>query len=116
MISEKLKQLVIEALEDIKGQDIVALDVKKQTDITDHMIVASGTTSRQVKALVDSVVVKAKAEDVSIIGVEGMDTAEWVLVDLADVIVHVMLPKVRDFYDLEQLWSFRPNRKEEEQG
>ena len=116
MNSEKLKQLVIEALEDVKGQDIVALDVKKQTDIADHMIVASGTTSRQVKALADSVVVKAKAEDVSIIGVEGMDTAEWVLVDLVDVIVHVMLPKVRDFYDLERLWSLGPNRKEEEQG
>ncbi len=116
MNSEKLKQLVIEALEDVKGQDIVALDVKKQTDIADHMIVASGTTSRQVKALADSVVVKAKAEDVSIIGVEGMDTAEWVLVDLVDVIVHVMLPKVRAFYDLERLWSLGPNRKEEEQG
>lgn len=116
MNSEKLKQLVIEALEDVKGQDIVALDVKKQTDIADHMIVASGTTSRQVRALADSVVVKAKAEDVSIIGVEGLDTAEWVLVDLADVIVHVMLPKVRDFYDLERLWSLGPNRKEEEQG
>jgi len=116
MNSEKLKQLVIEALEDVKGQDIVALDVKKQTDIADHMIVASGTTRRQVKALADSVVVKAKAEDVSIIGVEGMDTAEWVLVDLVDVIVHVMLPKVRDFYDLERLWSLGPNRKEEEQG
>ncbi len=111
MNSEALKELVIEALDDIKGQDIVALDVTKQTDIADHMVVATGNTSRQVKALVDSVLVKVKAEGVQVLGVEGEDSGEWILVDLADVIVHVMLPSIREFYDLERLWSVSPSGK-----
>ncbi|MDA0979707.1 MAG: ribosome silencing factor [Proteobacteria bacterium] len=115
MDSDELKQLVIDALEDIKGQDIVALEVKGQTDIADHMIVASGGTNRQVKALAESVVVKAKAAGVPVLGVEGQDTAEWVLIDLADVIVHVMLPQVREFYELERLWSLGPRKPEENQ-
>ncbi|MBO6558550.1 MAG: ribosome silencing factor [Pseudomonadales bacterium] len=109
MESEALKALVIDALDDIKGQDIVALDVQKQTDIADHMVVASGNTSRQIKALVDNVLQKAKAEGVEVLGVEGEDSGEWILVDLADVIVHVMLPAVREFYDLERLWSVSPS-------
>ena len=116
MDSDTLKTVVIEALDDIKGQEIVALDVRNQTDITDHMVVASGTTSRQVKALVDNVLFKVKGHDVPVLGVEGLETNEWVLIDLADVIVHVMLPKVRDFYELERLWSFRPGRTEKGQG
>ncbi len=112
MDSKELKALVIDALEDIKGNDIVALDVTKQTDIADHMVVASGNTSRQVNALVDSVVVKAKEAGVAVVGVEGKDTGEWVLIDLADVIVHVMLPTVREFYDLERLWSLGPESGE----
>ena len=103
MESEALKALVIDALDDIKGQDIVALDVQNQTDIADHMVVASGNTSRQVKALVDNVLEKVKAEGVEVLGVEGQETGEWILIDLADVIVHVMLPAVREFYDLERL-------------
>ena len=109
MESEALKALVIDALDDIKGQDIVALDVQKQTDIADHMVVASGNTSRQIKALVENVLQKAKAEGVEVLGVEGEDSGEWILVDLADVIVHVMLPAVREFYDLERLWSVSPS-------
>ncbi len=109
MESEALKALVIDALDDIKGQDIVALDVQKQTDIADHMVVASGNTSRQIKALVDNVLQKAKAEGVQVLGVEGEESGEWILVDLADVIVHVMLPAVREFYDLERLWSVSPS-------
>jgi ribosome-associated protein len=116
MDSEQIKQLVIDALEDIKGQDIVSLDVRDKTDIADHMVVASGSTARQVKALVDSVVVKAKAAGIAVLSTEGQDTGEWVLIDLADVIVHVMLPAVRDFYELERLWSLGPNRDEEEQA
>ncbi len=116
MDSESLKNLVVDALEDIKGQDIVTLDVSQQTDIADHMVVASGNTDRQVKALVDSVLVKAKEQDVGILGVEGQETHEWVLIDLGDVIAHIMLPKVRDFYELERLWSMSPGKTEERQG
>ena len=103
--SEALKNLVIEALEDVKGLQVVALDVEEQTDITDFMIVATGKSGRQVKALTDSVVINAKAAGYVVKGVEGSDTAEWVLIDLGDVICHVMLPKLREFYELERLWS-----------
>lgn len=109
MESEALKALVIDALDDIKGQEIVALDVQNQTDIADHMVVASGNTSRQVKALVDNVLERVKAEGVEVLGVEGQESGEWILIDLADVIVHVMLPAVREFYDLERLWSVSPS-------
>ena len=109
-ISEALKHLVVDALDDIKGIEIVTLDVEGQTDIADFMVVASGTTNRQVKALTDSVVVKAKAAGYTVNGVEGDDNAEWVLIDLGDVICHVMLPKVREFYDLERLWSISPKQ------
>ena len=113
MLNEKLKDLVIQALEDIKGMEIVCLDVRDQTDISDYMVVASGATSRQVKALVNNVVVEAKKAGFEPLGVEGLEQGEWVLVDLTDVIVHVMLPMVRDFYDLENLWSMSPGQSEE---
>ena len=103
--SEALKNLVIEALDEVKGLQVVALDVEEQTDITDFMIVATGKSGRQVKALTDSVVINAKAAGYVIKGVEGSDTAEWVLIDLGDVICHVMIPKLREFYGLERLWS-----------
>ena len=111
MDSEALRDLVVEALEDIKGREIVTMDVRKQTDIADYMVVASGGTSRQVKSLIDSVLVKAKAAGANVVGVEGQDTGEWVLLDLTDVIVNVMLPAVREFYDLERLWSMGPNKE-----
>ena len=111
MNSEALKDLVVEALEDIKGLEIVTMDVRSQTDIADYMVVASGGTSRQLKALINSVLVKAKAQGAKVVGVEGQDTGEWVLLDLTDVIVHVMLLAVREFYDLERLWSMGPNKK-----
>lgn len=112
-VSEALKDLVLDALDDIKGNEIVSLDVEGQTDIADFMVVASGTTARQVKALSDNVVVKAKAAGYSVNSVEGDDTSEWVLIDLGDVICHVMLPKVREFYDLERLWSIGPKQKDD---
>ena len=108
--SEALKDLVVDALDDIKGIEIVTLDVEEQTDITDFMVVVTGTTRRQVKALSNSVVVKAKAAGNIVNGVEGDDNAEWVLVDLGDVICHVMLPKAREFYELERLWSISPKK------
>ena len=112
-VSEALKDLVLDALDDIKGNEIVSLDVEGQTDIADFMVVASGTTARQVKALSDNVVVKAKAAGYSVNSVEGDDTSEWVLIDLGDVICHVMLPKVREFYDLERLWSVGPKQQDD---
>jgi len=104
MQSEQLVDLVTEALEDMKGQQIRVLDVRGKTPLTDFMVIASGTSNRHVKSLADSVAVKAKAQGVQPLGMEGEDGQEWVLVDLNDVIVHVMLPRVRDFYNLEKLW------------
>jgi len=105
MNSEQLSVLVIDALEDIKAQEIVKLDVRDMTTVTDYMIIASGTSNRHVQALVDNVAEKAKQAGHAPIGVEGEESAEWVLLDLQDVLVHVMLPKVREFYNLEKLWS-----------
>jgi ribosome-associated protein len=113
MLNIELKDLVIQALEDVKGQEIVCMDVSELTDITDFMVVASGNTNRQVKALVNNVVEDAKKSGVNPIGVEGQEQGDWVLIDLADVIVHVMLPKVRQYYDLERLWSMTPSKSEE---
>lgn len=104
MQSESLVDLVTQALEDMKGQQIRVLDVRGKTPLTDFMVIASGTSNRHVKALADSVAIKARESGVQPLGVEGEDGQEWVLVDLNDVIVHVMLPKVRDFYNLEKLW------------
>ncbi len=109
MNSEQLSELVIEALDDVKAKDIVRLDVRDMTTVTDYMIVASGTSNRHVKALVDNVTEKAREAGHRPIGVEGEDGGEWVLLDLQDTLVHVMLPKVREFYNLEKLWSIAPS-------
>jgi len=108
MNSEKLTNLVIGALDDVKAQDIVKLDVRDMTTVTDYMIVASGTSNRHVKALVENVSEKAKEAGHRPVGIEGEDGGEWVLLDLQDAVVHVMLPKVREFYNLEKLWSIVP--------
>ena len=108
MNSEELSDLVVDALEEIKGLDIIKLNVRDMTSVTDWMIVASGTSSRHVQALVDNVAEKAKAAGHRPIGIEGESGGEWVLLDLQDALVHVMLPKVREFYNLEKLWSIRP--------
>jgi len=113
MQSEQLKDVVVEALEEIKAKDIVVLDVHKLTSITDIMVVASGTSSRQVKALADNVVEKAKAAGCRPLSIEGEREGEWILVDLADVVVHVMLPSIRDFYQLEKLWGMEERRGQE---
>ena len=109
MNSDKLAELIVDALDDMKGQNIMKLDVRDMTTVTDYMIVASGTSNRHVQALVDSVAEKAKAVGLRPIGVEGEEGGEWVLLDLEDALVHVMLPKVRDFYNLEKLWSLTPS-------
>jgi len=109
MNSEQLSDLVVEALEEIKGLDIIKLDVSDMTTVTDWMIVASGTSSRHVQALIDNVSDKAKAVGHRPSGVEGEAGGEWVLLDLQDALVHVMLPKIREFYNLEKLWSITPS-------
>lgn len=104
MPSEDLVKLAITALEEIKAQDITTIDVRGKTSITDFMLIASGTSSRHVKSLVENVLEKVKEQGVRPIGTEGMDTGEWALLDLGDIVVHVMLPTAREFYDLERLW------------
>jgi ribosome-associated protein len=108
MKSEALTDLVVDALDDVKAQDIVRLDVRDMTTVTDYMVVASGTSNRHVKALVDNVAEKAKEAGHRPVGIEGEEGGEWILLDLQDTLVHVMLPKVREFYNLEKLWSISP--------
>ncbi len=108
MNSEQLSELVVDALDDIKGQDIIILDVREMTMVTDYMIVASGTCHRHVRALADNVAETAAKAGHRPIGIEGEAGSEWVLLDLQDALVHVMLPKVREFYNLEKLWSLGP--------
>ncbi|MFK7795553.1 MAG: ribosome silencing factor [Gammaproteobacteria bacterium] len=100
---KKLHNLIIEALEDMKSNDLVSVDMRGKIDIIDMMVIASGTSDRHVQALADNVVEKAKKAGATVVGVEK-DRA-WVLIDLYDIIVHVMLPETRDFYDLEKLWQ-----------
>lgn len=102
---EKLRELVVTALEELKAKDVRVLDVRGQTAITDMMVIASGTSDRHVKALANSVLNAVRDHGVKVLGVEGERESEWILVDLNDLVVHVMLPRVRDFYNLEKLWD-----------
>ncbi len=108
MQAEQLKELVIEALDDLKAVNTVTLDVTGLTDVMDYLVIASGTSNRHVKSLANNVCMEAKKQGQRAIGVEGEDAGEWVLVDFGDVVVHVMLPATRDFYDLERLWADHP--------
>lgn len=101
----ELSRLIVGALEDRRGRDIVSLDVTKVTDVTDFMVVVSGTSNRHVRALVDNVFYSVKHRSVDVMGIEGRDAGEWVLIDLGDVVVHVMQAQTRQFYDLERLWG-----------
>jgi len=102
---ERLLAVVMAALEDIKGVNIRVIDVRGLTSITDRMVIASGTSSRHIRALAENVVLEAKQHGFDVLGVEGEDATGWILVDLADVVVHVMMPETREFYALEKLWS-----------
>jgi ribosome-associated protein len=113
MQSERLSRLAIEALEDLKAVDIVRLEVRKLSDFTDYMIIASGRSARQVAALAEHLVMKAKEAGEAPLGVEGLRDGEWVLVDLCDVVVHIMQPEVREFYQLEKLWGGRESAERE---
>ncbi|MCH7853296.1 MAG: ribosome silencing factor [Proteobacteria bacterium] len=111
MNSQELCDLIIETLDDGKATDIVKLDVRDLTTMTDYMVVASGTSTRHVRALAHAVADKTREAGHKPIGIEGEEGSEWVLLDLQDALVHVMLPRVREFYNLEKLWSFRPSPK-----
>ena len=102
---QKMVDVAINALEDVKAKDIVVMDVSAKTSLFQRMIVASGDSNRQVKALVNNVAVDLKEQGFDIISTEGTDSGEWALVDAGDVVVHVMLPAVRDYYDIEALWG-----------
>ena len=103
--AEVLLEAVQAAVAELKANDVVEIDVRGKTSVCDFMVVASGTSTRHVKAIADEVVRFAKKLDCQPLGVEGEQEAEWVLVDLGDVVVHVMLPRVREFYALERLWT-----------
>ena len=100
-----LLSTVLEAVAELKAVDVVEIDVRGKTSVCDFMVIASGTSTRHVKSIADEVVKFAKRLDCQPLGVEGEREAEWVLVDLGDIVVHVMLPRVREFYALERLWT-----------
>ena len=108
MQAEELKDIVIEALENLKAKDISVLDVTDRTSVTDFMILASGTSGRHLRSLAESVVKEVKDRGIRDAKVEGADSSDWILVDLGDVVVHVMMPATREFYDLERLWRDAP--------
>lgn len=112
MQTDELKALALQALEDLKALDIAEYDVRDMTSVTDFMIIASGTSDRHVKSLADAVVMACKKAGVPPMGVEGEREGEWVLVDLGDVVVHVMQPRIREFYALEKLWTVTEEKRE----
>lgn len=105
MKSESLRDFAVTTLDEMKGMDIVTMDVRTLTSITDYMVICTGRSTRHVKALADSVAAKAKEMKVKFVRTEGDKESEWVLVDLGDVVIHVMLPTARSFYSLEDLWQ-----------
>jgi ribosome-associated protein len=104
-----IKKMIVATLDDNKANDIVALDIKKLTDIADYMIICSGNSTTHNKALTEKVVSKLISEGIKTIGVEGHENREWYLVDIGDIIVHIMLPQTREFYSLEKLWEATPS-------
>lgn len=105
MTENDLKSIAINALENLKAKDIVELEVAGLTDMTDCMIIASGSSNRHIRALAENVVTEIKQHGFQPTGVEGEEGGDWVLVDLGDIVVHVMLPETREFYNLEKLWT-----------
>jgi len=108
---EEMKLAVVDALEDIKAFEITVMDVRRMTAMTSYMIVASGNSTRQCKAIADNVREKLKEKGIEARGVEGDKEGEWVLVDLGDIVVHVMVPATRAYYNIEQLWSESQSRR-----
>lgn len=112
MQTNEIKQVALNALEELKADNISVIDVSKRTSVTDVMIIASGTSSRHVKSLADNVVTEVKEHGAKPLGIEGGDSSDWVLVDLGGVVVHVMMPATRSFYDLERFWTDGPDSME----
>jgi ribosome-associated protein len=110
--SDALTRIAVAALEDMKAVNVKVLDVRKLTDVTDTMIVATGNSDRHVKSIADRLVDRCREAGHRPFGVEGQREGEWVLVDLQDLVVHVMLPRIREFYGLEKLWDMRPAQRE----
>lgn len=106
----KLERIVVAALEDIKGKDIEVINTRKLSDMFGRVVIATGDSNRQVRALAKSVADKVREAGGEVIGVEGEDAGEWVLVDCGDLVCHVMQPKIRAYYDLESLWQVKPRR------
>lgn len=102
---EQLKAFVVDSLENSKAKNIEVLDVRQLTNITDYMIVCTGTSNRHTRAIANNLSVATKAQGVAPLSIEGDETGEWILVDLIDIVVHVMLQETRDFYSLEKLWT-----------
>ena len=107
----KLSKIAVSDLEDIKARDIKVLDVRKLTSLYDSLVIASADSNRQVKALAHHVRDKLKEAGAEVIGIEGEETGDWVLVDCGDIVVHVMQPAVRAYYNLEELWTARPLKR-----
>jgi ribosome-associated protein len=111
MQTAKLQRITVAALEDIKGHDIEVINTTKLTSMFDRIIIASADSTRQVKALARNVREKVEEAGGEVIGVEGEDSGEWVLVDLGSIVVHVMQPAVRNYYNLEELWQAKPPKR-----
>ncbi len=112
----KLQKIAVAALEDIKGEDIEVINTTKLTSMFDRIIVATGNSNRQVKSLARSVQDKVREAGGEVAGVEGEDNGDWVLVDLGSIVVHVMQPAVRSYYNLEELWQVKPKRARASDG
>ncbi len=113
MKTKELVDITLTALDDVKAIDVTVFEVSKLTSISDYMIIASGRSKRQVNALAEKVVEVAKKNGIKPLGVEGKTEGEWVLVDLGDIIVHLMHPDTREYYQLEKLWGAEPNKEAE---
>ncbi len=113
-MSQELNTIIMNALEDLKGKEIVSMDVSELSDVMDTLIIASGTSNRHVKSLATNAVQDAKDKGLPALGVEGLESGEWVLADFGDTVLHVMMPATRDFYDLEKLWSMEPGSRQQD--
>ncbi len=105
MDAKQLQKLILDELDEIQAKDLITLDVRGLTDVTDTMIICTGTSKRHVKSIADNLVTKVKQEQLQPLGIEGFEYGEWILVDLGDIVVHIMLPQIREFYSLEKLWA-----------
>lgn len=108
---KKTLELITTNLTDKKAEDIKVIDIRKLTEIADYMVIATGNSTTHVKALADNVYDELREHGVRVIGTEGEDTKEWIIIDAADIIIHVMLPTTRDFYNLEELWAINLTKK-----